>query len=728
MAPRPSTNSLKEALVNEIGKPPEEIADAFPPGPPIEDPLSIGKQPVVPSNVDALLITEMQRHFGTTPRPKNGRGQEVWKKTDNELHKTDKEKWAAEERLRAEKDPSKIKMLKAEVAALREKSEKLFSEKVKGTEWEGTLPWERKKWVAKKGKKTKKPTEESLAIKAERVAKKHTGPTRKRATGTGAITSGKNGGEDRGDWNPDLRPVPRDGTGDDKPSDALWGGKWSTKPTNNLPVIEREETPSRVEVALARIGERDPEAAERLRKTLEIGGVNVEMYKKAEAILARNAEVHKEADENLEKKGFGNIVRNVGAWYKSVPTAAKLTVSLALSVSALSFSGGAMAIPFVSAMVGHRILTSAAAFVGVEAALSERNKKKEGFFNKNSAGWAAAVAGMVAIGIPGIRLIAGLETMPDAPALREIGNNALEFIGVKPVTALAETAPANTSVVSSPVDVLKKEIDALYGSRYTVQNGDNFWNILKEKSGGFGLDEGRKIYFLDTIKDRLETLPPEEIRKMGISSGTVHLIKPGEVIDFTRVFENQGAVAQTIEGARAISDNTTASILEQSGKQSVINTPTIPASEPSESAPSTTSGTQAEVAASSASETVGTESVATETESPQSLENALQTDIRAGANKMLETELDERFGSKGFFGFGAHTGIESSVWNGLKNMSALALSGAETSAQTADMEKMADLIKEISRGGDLNPSEGETAEQFLRRGMEQMIRKRVSLS
>lgn len=95
----------------------------------------------------------------------------------------------------------------------------------------------------------------------------------------------------------------------------------------------------------------------------------------------------------------------------------------------------------------------------------------------------------------------------------------------------------------------------------TVRSGDNFWNLVKARTGGLGLDEGRSRYLIDLIKDKAATLSPKEVRALGIASGDISKLQPGDHIDFTRLFGTKD-LDSYLSQAKGISYATTQSVLE----------------------------------------------------------------------------------------------------------------------------------------------------------------------
>lgn len=95
----------------------------------------------------------------------------------------------------------------------------------------------------------------------------------------------------------------------------------------------------------------------------------------------------------------------------------------------------------------------------------------------------------------------------------------------------------------------------------SVKQGDNFWNIVKERSSSLGLDEGRSRYLIDSIKNKALSLTRAQVRELGISSGDISLVRPGDHVDFTRLFGQQD-FDKYLSHAKGLSDATAQHIAE----------------------------------------------------------------------------------------------------------------------------------------------------------------------
>ena len=82
-------------------------------------------------------------------------------------------------------------------------------------------------------------------------------------------------------------------------------------------------------------------------------------------------------------------------------------------------------------------------------------------------------------------------------------------------------------------------VDALFNKPFSVQEGDNVWNLLKAKlqAGNIinsSMSEGVVNKKLALLQNKLDALGPDGIKDLlHIRSGNIHLIRPGETIDFS---------------------------------------------------------------------------------------------------------------------------------------------------------------------------------------------------
>ncbi len=132
-----------------------------------------------------------------------------------------------------------------------------------------------------------------------------------------------------------------------------------------------------------------------------------------------------------------------------------------------------------------------------------------------------------------------------------------------PVAPLADSVvPAEThSVSAAPEQAEVPRVRAEgFSSEYSnflktanVKAGDNFWNIVSERTRAIGLGDVRSQYLVDMIKDKAASLSPSEVRALGIASGDISQLRPGDRIDFTRLFGTQD-LDRYLSDARSFSE------------------------------------------------------------------------------------------------------------------------------------------------------------------------------
>lgn len=128
------------------------------------------------------------------------------------------------------------------------------------------------------------------------------------------------------------------------------------------------------------------------------------------------------------------------------------------------------------------------------------------------------------------------------------------------VNTSAEVNPDVVSVVgaSSVEDAsqeLAKEIPAI---EYTVKSGDNIWGIIENKletQGLFeGMEEGQRTHLIDTFKDKITAMSPQELKEIGITSGDPNVLKAGESINLTSVLGDTEALPSAMHASEMLSD------------------------------------------------------------------------------------------------------------------------------------------------------------------------------
>jgi hypothetical protein len=97
---------------------------------------------------------------------------------------------------------------------------------------------------------------------------------------------------------------------------------------------------------------------------------------------------------------------------------------------------------------------------------------------------------------------------------------------------------------------------------HVVKKGDTVWSIvqhmLPEKfpaSVFAKLGPEQVAYITDGLKDALERMTPQQLKELGISSGNIGKIFPGDTINFSKLFENQTLLNDLLEKARGLTQD-----------------------------------------------------------------------------------------------------------------------------------------------------------------------------
>lgn len=111
--------------------------------------------------------------------------------------------------------------------------------------------------------------------------------------------------------------------------------------------------------------------------------------------------------------------------------------------------------------------------------------------------------------------------------------------------------------------------------------------------------------------------------------------------------------------------------------------------------------------------------------------NKLEGAHHLEVEEQMNIDIDKLYGSKDFFGFGTTSGVDSTAWQAVKNLSASEIFNAERfEAGFVDSEsefvkepeleakrKMRDYLYKLSEKSELKPDDGEKVESFIRRAL-----------
>lgn len=124
------------------------------------------------------------------------------------------------------------------------------------------------------------------------------------------------------------------------------------------------------------------------------------------------------------------------------------------------------------------------------------------------------------------QLLTPPNTMMDDPFLREMFENNIDAARVAHEAAEAAEAEA---IAAEAMRVLRETTPV---EDYTVEGGDNLWNITKESYEHIlgDLPEAEQNRILDAVFDKLRT-DSDLVSELGIGSGNIDLIHPDEVLE-----------------------------------------------------------------------------------------------------------------------------------------------------------------------------------------------------
>ncbi len=119
-----------------------------------------------------------------------------------------------------------------------------------------------------------------------------------------------------------------------------------------------------------------------------------------------------------------------------------------------------------------------------------------------------------------------------------------------------EPPPARSEVIiptEAPV-----AIDETFSDAAVVPRGGNIWNMLQDQASfdtDFqALNRAQKIFAIDHLKDILANLSRADVTELGIASGDINKLRPGETLNLQSVL-NAEALQEAIERAKALTSN-----------------------------------------------------------------------------------------------------------------------------------------------------------------------------
>ncbi|MBI4118119.1 MAG: hypothetical protein HY455_01075 [Parcubacteria group bacterium] len=289
-----------------------------------------------------------------------------------------------------------------------------------------------------------------------------------------------------------------------------------------------------------------------------------------------------------ERKSLWQYMKGASERYSKLPFYQKIAVGLALTAgvgsgallggpAGLAVTAGAMA-----AKLGVGFLTFLGTYEAVES-LAERSRERQIKFWNKYPKVLGAVAGAISGGISAYSIGHALEWVADTFAVNAtegaarvatevaVGSGAdlkaeLGALGVETSSA-SDYAPGSgvygTEVAASQDGVVEgvaqeaartaPEITAEAVRTITaeVAKGDTVWGLLKGaiSTDLQGLSPEQQTYVIDGIKDKLAAMSPQELKDIGIKSGNIDRIFPGQKIDFTTLLGDSSLVEKLKTGA-----------------------------------------------------------------------------------------------------------------------------------------------------------------------------------
>ena len=304
-------------------------------------------------------------------------------------------------------------------------------------------------------------------------------------------------------------------------------------------------------------------------------------------------------EQEAEEAGLSDRIRKIGESYNKVPLKYKFLIGATLGIGSVALSG-AVAAGCVVCLFSQRALGGAGTFVAVESLLqryAEKDGRERGKWEKRRHGIEAALLG-VAVGSRGINLLnGGISFLSDYfdPSSAPVGNSVLaagkEHLVAPPdphhvSPDVHHDLPTTNEDVNTPNGESTPSSEILNGSNetnipsiteasvsqpnmtFTVgEETKTLWGGIEktlQDQGYFdNLDEGRQTFLIDSIKDKFATMSPDELREIGISSGNISIVHPGETIDLSSVLEDSTSVDKLAEQARELPDSVSDQIWAQ---------------------------------------------------------------------------------------------------------------------------------------------------------------------
>jgi len=381
--------------------------------------------------------------------------------------------------------------------------------------------------------------------------------------------------------------------------------------------------------ALNKINERNPAEAEKLLKVM--GPLSVEQKALFQNVLGKVELQDQKVEAAAEKKGLLDKVRKVGEfWNTKVPKSLKYTIAAGMFAA----GGGAWAAGYV---VTSRVLGGAGMFVTLDTLFKNRHEKRTGGErSKTDEARHAAFAGIGAMAVVALlpaafhELFVG-DIIPTAGAAAPHEAMAASY---------AETAQAGDSVWK----LAQHQLEAHYGERFTSLSPD------------------QQRVFIDAVKDRVATDP----QHFGMASANADTLGIGEKVNFEEIFKDKQFMEDHFSGT-SHHVATPHEVMPGHMNLDLAATPEGEAPGP-----------------------LTWERVPVGENAPTMPQEIAPTDpgIVAAAQKTTHDFVNNIFGTKGVFGFGAQDGMNTIDWKdpqvGFANQSVDKVLGVHPSSVSED--------------------------------------------
>jgi len=280
---------------------------------------------------------------------------------------------------------------------------------------------------------------------------------------------------------------------------------------------------------------------------------------------------------------------------------------------------------------------------------------------------------------------------------------------------------------------------------YTVQPGDSIWKIIENQLEAHdlfkGLEEGQRIHLIDELKDKVEGMTEAELKEFGIGSGNAQLIHPGEELNFSKII-----TPDSVEEAAVNAENLTEAQIKS-----------IESYEPPVEQTPTDGGVGAETGAEGAASEAAPQSpdpmgdtitgVESGSEQAQMLheqhgdfagneQNDMLVEQEAPfmAERILEKDIHEMYGSDGVFGIMGTKGVDTVAWKDLQGHTVTELMEKQEFASTddhgisndfnrgfenqQDVGKLQSYLENVKEHTKVEPLKNETVNDYLKRAIE----------